>query len=171
LSSSPKRAASLLALLALAGCGFTPLYGGDGGQEASAQLGEIAVNNIPDRTGQMLRISLETKLHANGAPVTELYALTVSYGIATTDIGVLQDSATTYSRMAATANWRLTPIGDPAHPLTTGTATALDSANIIDQQYFALTMETETVNQRLADSVAAQIATQLAIWFRNHPSA
>jgi LPS-assembly lipoprotein len=171
LSSSPKRAAAFLALLALAGCGFTPLYGGDEGQTASAQLGEIAVNNIPERPGQLLRISLETKLHANGAPVTEIYALSVSYGIATSDIGVLQDSATTYSRMAATANWRLTPIGDPGHPLATGTATALDSANIIDQQYFALNLETETINQRLADSVAAQITTQLAIWFRNHPNA
>src|SRR5579862_3106634 len=92
LSSNPRRFA-LLALLALSGCGFTPLYGGDAGGDASAQLGEVAVNNIPERPGQMLRISLETKLHVNGAPVTELYALSVSYGIVTSDIGVLQDSS------------------------------------------------------------------------------
>ena len=171
LSSSPKRAAALVALLALAGCGFTPLYGGEAGQDTSAKLDQVKVSNIPERPGQLLRISLESKLHVDGAPQTELYALNVSYNIITSDIGMLQDSATTYSRMQATANWSLVPIGDPSHPLATGTATGMDSMNIIDNQYFAQDLETSTVNQQLADMVAAQITAQLASWFRAHPNA
>ena len=170
MSSSPKLVA-LSALLALAGCGFTPLYGGDAGQGASARLDEVAVENIPERTGQMLRMSLETQLHAAGAPSTELYALQVNYAIVTTDIGVLQDSATTRSRLNATASWSLAPIGDPGHPLITGTATGADALNIIDEQYFAQDMETDTLNQHLADTVAAQITSQIAAWFRAHPNA
>jgi LPS-assembly lipoprotein len=170
LSSSPKLVA-LATLLALAGCGFTPLYGGDAGQSASARLDEVAVNNIPERPGQMLRISLESQLHMAGTPGTELYALNVSYGIATSDVGVLLDSATTRSRVMATAKWSLAPIGDPGHPLVTGTATGQDAANIIDQQYFALDLETDTLNQHLADTVAAEITIQLAAWFRVHPNA
>ena len=170
MSLSPKFCA-LAALLALAGCGFSPLYGGDAGQSASARLDEVAVNNIPERPGQMLRISLETKLHTDGAPVTELYALNVTYSVITSDVGVLQDSATTRSRVTGSANWSLAPIGDPEHPMVTGSAIGLDAANIIDQQYFALDLENDTLNQHLADTVAAQIATQLAAWFRAHPNA
>ncbi len=171
MSLSPKITA-LAALLALAGCGFSPLYGGDAGQSASAKLDQVAVNNIPERPGQMLRISLQTQLYKDGgAPAAELYALNVTYSIATSDVGVLQDSATTRSRVVGTASWSLAPIGDPAHPLATGTATSLDAANIIDQQYFALDLENDTLNQHLADTVAVQITTQLAAWFRAHPNA
>lgn len=170
MSLNPKYAA-LAALLTLAGCGFSPLYGGDAGGETSAQLGQVAVSNIPERPGQMLRISLQTQLHAGGAPVTEIYALNVSYNIVATDLGVLQDTAATRFQLTATANWTLSPIGDPQHPLASGTATGMDAGNIIDQQYFAVDMETDTLNQHLADTVAAEITSQLAAWFHAHPNA
>jgi LPS-assembly lipoprotein len=167
LSSSRK----FLALLALAGCGFTPLYGGEAGDSASARLDAVTVQNIPERTGQMLRMSLETHLHADGAPTSQIYALNVSYSINTSTIGEQADSSATRNRMTGVANWTLTPIGTPAQPLATGTATAMDAANIIDQQYFALDLETDTVNQHLADQIAEQITIQLAAWFRAHPNA
>lgn len=119
----------------------------------------------------MLRISLQTQLHTDGAPVTEVYALNVVYSIAVSDIGVLQDSATTRSEMSATAAWSLAPIGNPMHPLISGTATGHDALNIIDNQYFAQDLETDTINQHLADTVAAEITVQLAAWFRAHPNA
>ena len=171
--SNPKRAtfAAVAALLTLTGCGFTPLYGGDAGQSASGRLDEVSISNIPERPGQMLRLSLETQMHVDGAPSTELYALNVNYTVSTSSIGVLQDSATTRNRVMASAAWSLVPIGHPGQPLTTGTATAQDAANIIDQQYFALDQETDTLNQHLADTLAAQITTQLAAWFRAHPNA
>ena len=170
MSSNPKLLA-LAGLLTLAGCGFTPLYGGDAGQSASTRLDEVAVNNIPERPGQMLRLSLETQLHADGAPATELYALNVNYSIITVGEGVQADSATTRNRVMASASWSLAPIGNPGQPLITGIATGQDAANIIDQQYFALDLENDTLNQHLADTVAAEITTQLAAWFRAHPNA
>jgi LPS-assembly lipoprotein len=169
--SLSRKLPALAALLALAGCGFTPLYGGNAGGDASAQLNQVAVSNIPERPGQMLRISLQTQLHASGAPVTEIYALNVNYNLVTTDLGVLEDSATTRSRVEATASWSLSPIGNPGQPLVTGSAIAVDAANIIDSQYFALDLQNDTINQHLADTVAAQITSQLAVWFRNHPNA
>lgn len=168
---SSRKCVVFAALVALAGCGFTPLYGGSAGQQTSAQLGEVAVNNIPERPGQMLRISLQTQLQAGATPVTEIYALNVSYAIATTDLGVLQDSATTRYQLTATAKWTLSPIGNPQHQLASGTATSMDAGNIIDQQYFAVDLETDTLNQQLADTVAAEITSQLAAWFHAHPNA
>lgn len=129
------------------------------------------MGNIPERPGQLLRISLQTQLHAAGAPVAEHYTLNVSYNIITTNMGVLQDSATTRYRLSGIAKWSLTPIGDPQHPLMTGMATGQDAGNIIDQQYFAVDQETQSLDQHLADMLAAQITNQLAVWFRAHPDA
>jgi len=159
-----------LALLALSGCGFSPLYGGAQGQAASASLETVAVQNIPERTGQMLRLSLQQQLYTSGQPVTELYTLSVSYNIVQTGEGIQEDSSTSRTRFNANATWHLSPIGKPSVTLASGNATAMDAMNIIDQQYFASNLETDTVNQQLANEVAAQITTELAAWFRAHPN-
>ncbi|MBU6418779.1 MAG: hypothetical protein KGQ79_03530 [Proteobacteria bacterium] len=158
------------ALLALSGCGFAPLYGGAQGQAATAGLDTVQVQNIPNRTGQMLRETLQQQLYTDGAPTTELYSLSVSYTINQNLIGIQEDSSSTRDRFNATAIWKLTPIGNPNQVLASGNATAMDALNVIDQQYFASNLETETVNQQLANEIAGQITTQLAAWFRAHPS-
>lgn len=168
--SSSRRAFTALALLALSGCGFAPLYGGAQGQAASAGLQSVQVQNIPERTGQMLRQSLQQQLYTSGQPVTELYTLSVNYNINQTGEGLQEDSSTTRTRFDAHAAWHLSPIGNPAVTLISGNATAMDALNIIDQQYFASNLETDTVNQQLADQIAAQITIQLAAWFRAHPA-
>jgi LPS-assembly lipoprotein len=172
LSSNRSKPLALLALLALPGCGFTPLYGqsGNGNTTVAQQLDLINVANIPERTGQLLRLSLETQLHAAGAPAAELYTLSVSYSINNTGIGIQQDTSATRNRYTANATWSLAPIGTPGTPLIAGQASTEDALNVIDQQYFAVTLETDTVNQQLADQIAAQITTQLAAYFKTHPA-
>jgi LPS-assembly lipoprotein len=170
LLSNPKIFA-LAAALALTGCGFSPLYGQSGDASVAQKLDMVSVQNIPDRTGQLLRLALQTQLHAAGAPAQELYSLSVSYNLSTAGIGIQQDSSVTRNRVSGTATWRLTPLGAPSAPLATGHASTEDAANVIDQQYFALTLETDTVNQQVADQLAAAITTQLAAYFRTHPNA
>lgn len=159
---------SCFALLALAGCGFTPLYGGT--DVASARLETVQVQTIPDRTGQILYQTLQQDFYTNGAPTQALYQLSVDYSIQQVGEGVQQDSSTTRTRFMAVAHWRLSPIGEPAKVLKAGQAVAMDGLNILDQQYFAATLETETVDNQLANEIAAQITTQLAAWFRAHPA-
>ena len=159
-----------LSLLALSACGFSPLYGGAQGQGASAGLETVQVQNIPDRTGQVLRQALQQQFYTTGQPTQELYMLTVRYSIAQTSEGIQADSSTTRTRFNANAVWALSPIGNPSVSLTSGNATAMDALNIIDQQYFASNLETDTVDQQLADEVAGQITAQLAAWFRAHPA-
>ncbi len=158
-----------LLLLALSACGFTPLYGGD--SAPAARLDMVHIANIPERAGQVLRLTLETDMHAAGAPDVERYNLTVSYAIGETGLGVQTDTSTTRNRFNGTATWSLTPIGSPATTLVSGTATAATAENIIDQQYFAVTLENDTVNQQLADEIAAQITSQVAAYFKTHPAA
>jgi LPS-assembly lipoprotein len=172
LSSSRKTRVAItsLAALALAGCGFTPLYG-DNGNNVQNQLAEVSVGIIPDRPGQLLRQSLQEQFQAAGAQTQEAYVLNVSYTISIEGIGVQPDTSTTRNRYIATALWSLAPIGNPQKPLTQGQASTEDALNIIDQQYFALTLENNTVNQQLADEIAGQISTQVAAYFKTHPGA
>lgn len=158
-----------LALLALTGCGFTPLYGGAPGQNAGAALETVQVQTIPNREGQLLHQALQQDFYRNGEPIQALYTLSVSYSINQTGEGVQADSSTTRIRFTAEAKWRLSPIGQPATTLVSGNAIAMDALNVIDQQYFAANLETETVDQQLANEISAQITTRLAAWFRVHP--
>lgn len=159
----------LCALLGLGGCGFTPLYGGPANDvSVAARLDTVTVQNIPERPGQMLRLALETELHGAGAPVAQDYTLAVSYTISTAAIGIQQDTASTRNRYVATASWALAPIGAPNAPLAQGMATSEDAENVVDQQYFALTLESGTVNQQLANEIAAQITQQVAAYFKTH---
>lgn len=165
-----RRNFAALAALSLSGCGFTPLYGGPQGTNASAALETVQVQNIPDRTGQILRLTLQQNLYRNGPPVQALYLLSVGYSISATGEGIQADSSTTRTRFTATAQWSLSPIGQPSRILTSGGATAMNAINVIDQQYFAGTLETQTVNQQLANEISTQITAQLMAWFRVHPS-
>lgn len=168
--SSKLKFPAAFALLALSGCGFSPLYGGARGQAANAALETVQVQNIPDRTGQILRQTLQQQLYTGGQPTRELYTLSVSYSIAQTGEGIQADSSTTRTRFNANAAWKLSPIGNPSVTLISGNATAMDALNIIDQQYFASNLETDTVNQQLANEIAGQITVQLSAWFRAHPA-
>ena len=175
MSSNRKPRLTGLALLCLAaaslsGCGFSPLYA-NSGADGSVQnkMDEVSVGLIPDRPGQLLRQSLQTQLQTAGAPTQELYLLSVNYSIAEQDIGIQADTSSTRNRYTAVAIWSLAPIGNPQQPLTQGQATTQDALNIIDQQYFAISLETNTINQQLADEIAAQIATQVARIFQNTP--
>jgi LPS-assembly lipoprotein len=169
---SSSRSLALVGLAALCGCGFSPLYaqGGDS-TPVAARLDTVEVANIPERTGQLLRQSLQTQLHTAGAPGEQDYQLSVSYAIDNAQIGEQADSSFTRQRFTARATWKLAPIGDPAHPLATGQATTEDALNVIDQQYFAEKLETDTVDRQLANEIAARITTQLAVYFKTHRQA
>lgn len=156
----------------LAGCGFTPLYGGDDDSISVADsLDTVEIANIPERPGQMLREALESQLHAAGAPTRQLYSLAVNYSISSEGIGIQGDTSVTRNRFTASASWTLSPIGTPSVKLAEGHASTEDAQNVIDQQYFALTLETDTVNQELADEIAQQIDTELAAYFKTHTGA
>jgi LPS-assembly lipoprotein len=168
--SSKLKPLLLLALAPLGGCGFTPLYSQSGDSTVAAKLDTIEVQNIPDRTGQMLRLALQTDLHAAGAPTEQLYSLAISYGLGTTEVGEQPDSSYTRQRFHGTAHWTLSPIGTPGKPLAQGNVTTEDALNIIDQQYFALQLETSTVQQQVANELAAQITSEVAVYFKTHPN-
>jgi LPS-assembly lipoprotein len=166
---SASRLGAGLACCLLAGCGFSPLYGDDGAATpVSAQLEQVQVAQIPERTGQMLHDTLQDDMQRDGAPVAQLYTLTVDYNINQQGIGIQEDTSSTRTRFVATATWTLAPIGEPDKAMATGSATTEDAENVIDNQYFASELEDNTVNRQLADEIAAQITSQVAVYFKTH---
>jgi len=51
--------------------------------------------------------------------------------------------------------------------LTSGSGHQVDAVNLLDQQYFAVDLENEAIQRRLANALAQQVANQLAIYFRH----
>jgi len=157
----------------LPGCSPHPLYApdafGNGDPQAAsvqAQLREVQVALLPDRTGQLLRQALQSRLEAGETPYYTRYSLTLSFSIAQIGLGIQNDSTITYARFIATAPWSLTDQDSPTSQiLVSNTAQAADSVNIFDNAPFGQELETNSVYARLVDAIADQIVTRLAHYF------
>ena len=161
----------LAAALLLAGCGFHPLYNGDGaraqaqGGTVSAHLDSIYVELIPNRLGQLLRQALQERLDSDDGD-RKTYSLAVAYSIDEEAISVLNSNSNTRTRAVGRGTWTLTAIANPGVPLASGTVRVLDGFNTLDEQVFFSVLENEAVQRRLADNVADQITQRVATYFR-----
>jgi LPS-assembly lipoprotein len=164
-----RRLLTLTGGLTLSACGFQPVYmrtaSGKAGV-AQRELAAVEVDIIPDRPGQLLRQALQDRLAGSSSGVAYRYDLSVAYSISGDNIAILPDSTATRVRSIGNADWALIAQDPGRTRLTTGVARAIDGYDLIDSQYFALDLENEAVQRRLADALADQIAIQLAIYFR-----
>ena len=157
----------------LTGCSPHPLYapnafGNSDPQAVSvqAQLRQVQVALLPERTGQLLRQALQSRLEAGQTPEYSRYSLAVSFNIAQIGLGIQNDSSITYVRFIATAPWSLTEQDSPTNQvLVSNTAQAADDLNTFDNAPFGAELETNTVEARLADAIADQIVIRLAHYF------
>lgn len=154
------------ALAALGGCGFRPLYGTAGrDSEVQARLAEVNVQLIPERSGQLLRQALQTRLERGTAPVARRYDLAVQYALTTEAIGIQQDTSASRVRLMGVANWVLSAQDAQRSTVASGSAREVDAINVINQQFFAAELTSATVQRRMVDALAEQIVTQLAVHF------
>jgi len=167
LKKRTKKLLSLVLAVTLSACGFHPLYAPGGAQEAALQA--IYVPIIPDRTGQLLRQALQQRLEGDDSAVAKRYELSISYFKTTANLDVQADNSTTRARDVGTAVWRLHPAGNASDTLTSGTVRSVDGYNIIDEQFFYMDLSEEAAQHRIADALADQIVTGLALYFHKHP--
>ena len=163
--------AQALLLGALGGCGFAPVYGerGTAGSPLARQgLAATAVEIIPERPGQLLRQALQERFERFGQATERRYSLAASFGVSDSPIGIQPDSSVTRIRIVGFAQYTLRSLDAARSTLTSGSARAVDGLDVINQQFFAADLESEQVTRRLAESVADQVALQLAIYFDAH---
>ena len=168
-----RRTALLLGLGGvLTGCGFHPVYGpaSEAGPGVSDNLAAVDVKPIGERPGQILREALLGRLRTeSGTP--RHFDLQVSFWISGEPQGVLNFTQPTRVRLVATSTWQLLGHDAKQTHLTGGTERLVDGIDIFDSQYFAMDLDNEHVQHRLAEAMAERITLRLAMWFRQHPSA
>lgn len=167
-SSVSRRLLCLGSLTVLSGCGFQPVYmptaSGNRGP-AQRELAAINVPVIPERPGQLMRQALQERFgDDSGTPAK--YDLIVTFGVSGEGIGIEQNDIATRIRLIGNATYSLRARDAKRTELTSGAARAIDGVNIFDSQYFAADLEIEAEQKRMAENIATQIATQLAVWFR-----
>jgi LPS-assembly lipoprotein len=152
----------------LGGCGFQPVYmptaSGMAGP-AQREMATVFVPIIPDRPGQELRQALQERLGSDSGTPAE-YDLAVTFSVSGRGIAIDSNDISTRIRQIGTATWKLIAHDAKRTVLASGSARAMDDVNIFDSEYFAADLQTEAEQKRIAENLATQIATRVAVWFR-----
>lgn len=158
---------SLCALLLLAGCGFSPLYGdhGAGGDKSvRAQLNSVYIANIADQSGQYLRNALMDRFYSTGRPGTNAdYRLSVaSISESRSELDITKTSDSTRAQLYLSTSMALND--SKGGELITRPITAVTSYNILDSQFTTRVAEDAARRQAL-DDLARQIETHTLLYF------
>lgn len=168
----PRRAFLLSgSVLALAGCGFRPLYGGGAAANDGRvrdELAAVEIPVVPDRQGQILRNNLIRLFNPDGRPSLPRYRLSVGLTLSEVELGIRRDDTATRANLIASARYVLTDSAGAA--LTSGSSQAVASFNILDDEFATLTGSEDARNRALAE-IAEDIRTRIAIHFVDQPAA
>ena len=149
---------AVVASLALAGCGFTPLYGAPG---VTSKLASIKVTAPEGRTGFLVRQHLEDVFASNrGAPAA--YAMRLQLSEARYPRGIRTDNVATRYEYVITADYTLAnqPAGDVAKRGRVRVEVTYDSA---DQPYASIAAQ-QDAQDRAAQETARRIQLEIAAW-------
>ncbi|HWA45718.1 MAG TPA: LPS assembly lipoprotein LptE [Hypericibacter adhaerens] len=150
--------------MALAGCGFHPLYGDHGaGGDTNAELAQVRVQPIPDRTGQLLYNKLRDRFNPRGKPAEPRYVLEVT--VKERSDSLLLDPSDTSSRnnLELTASFQLREIQSGVTALQ-GRSQASISYDVLDSQYATIVSE-QDVRDRATKILSDDISTRVALYF------
>jgi LPS-assembly lipoprotein len=156
-----RRAALVLALLSLAGCGLHPLYGGGSGSAVASTLRSVTVAPIAGQSGWLVRNKLVDRLgEAGGA--SPAYRLDVTLDDNITSFGLRADQAATQERRTLRARFQLVDLrnGMVVLDAAAGSDAGID---IVSSEYATVAAE-QTALENLADIVADQITARLALY-------
>ncbi len=150
------------AALALAGCGYRPLYGsaqGNGGVATS--LSSIAIPEAQDRAGQLVRNDLLSSMQSGKGD--DRYLLNLTTIVADNNIVAKRQPAVTRQSIQITATYQLVE-KSTGTVVTQGTTFARASYDVIRQPFADLQAKTDAT-ERAALEVSADIRTRLAAHF------
>jgi len=165
------------AALALAGCGFRPLYGHpDTAQSgASEALAQVEIQPIKDRIGQQLHNLLLARLNPKGRPADPRYILVITVTEGVQGLGVQKTSVVTRANLRVGATYTLSRI-EGAPPLkgldsgagaVTGSAQSVSSYDISNADFTTL-IAVKDARARAVRDIAETIRTRLAVHFLQH---
>lgn len=157
-------AAALAAMGTLAGCGFQPVYARrPGGNDIAERLNQVAISNIPDRPGQILRNLLIDRFYITGRPADPEYRLSVNLTAREAKLGIRKDETATRAQLTLIARYVLQEQATNQILLQTSSR-AIVSYNILEDQYATLVTE-EDAYERGLTRLSDDIATRISLYF------
>jgi LPS-assembly lipoprotein len=154
------------AALALAACGFRPLYGNGGlGEHGAIPLSSVYVEPISDRVGYELRNNLLDLLNS-GSPQSSQYRLKL-YLAEREDAVVLQaNTSITRYNYTLSAHYELMPRGETT-PVKSGDLTAFAAYNVAAAPFlYATATAQRDAQNRATNDIAERLRTELAVYLR-----
>lgn len=153
---------SVLCLL-MTGCGFSPIYGAHGGNTPTDKaLSNVAIANIPDREGQILRNHLMDRMYFSGRPAHPDAELTITLRNTETDFGLQKDATTARRQLNLWAEYKLR--STDGRELLKGSAHSVVSFSKLDAQYGTMAAE-ENAFDRALNEVGEQIVNRLSLYY------
>jgi LPS-assembly lipoprotein len=148
------------ASLALAGCGFHPMY--SGGAKLGPQLASIYVEPVAENDGYELRNQLIDLLGSDGREAGKAYFLKLTLSQESNGVALQNDATITRYNDTLTANYVLTDAKGAR--VTGGSQTSLASYNVSNAPYSTLAVQQDS-DRRAADDLADRIRMDLGAYF------
>ena len=156
-----RRIALLPLILALAGCGLHPLYGGGTHGVVASTLRSVQVAPIAGKDGWLVRNKLIDRLGENGSGAAQ-YRLDVTLDDNITAFGLRSDQAATRERRTLRARFQLVDLSNGS-VLLDATAGSDAGIDIVSSEYATVAAE-DTALENLSGIVADQIVARLALY-------
>ncbi|MDY0881948.1 LPS assembly lipoprotein LptE [Dongia soli] len=167
-------AALVFGSIALAGCGFRPMYGEAAGANttggiAGTKLAQIRIDPIADRIGQELHNRLRDRMNPSGQPDVAAYSLSVTLSQTEQEIAGDTDENVRHKILKVTAVYSLIPTKDDKQPLLNNTSSRISvSFDTLDDPYNDIATK-EDAERRAVEQLADMITTRIAVYFTSHP--
>lgn len=146
-----------VALAALAGCGFKPMYAPAG--RGDATIGAVSIPEIPGKSGHVLRTELEKLFGAErGSSTSRRLEVALTERIGT--LGLRVDESSTRADLTLTADYVL--FDATGVELFRGSAKQVASYDIPNSAYGEVTAQNDA-RERAAASLAERMRTDLAL--------
>lgn len=149
-------------LLALAGCGFKPLYGDSGTANALTNL-DVAVEAGDGQVGRLVQYALLDSLSSANSPSNPEYRVELTTNFYEQDLAIQRDAEVTRTSVVATVYFKLVDVRTGKQVLksvsrsrTSYNRVASEFANIIAAQDAQ-----KRVARTIADDIRIQVAVQL----------
>ncbi len=145
--------------LALAGCGFHPMYGGG---KLGPELASIYVEPVPETDGYELRNQLIDLLGSDGREAGKAYFLKLTLTEESNGVALQNDATITRYNDTLTVSYVLTDA--KGAKVTSGSQTSLASYNVSNAPYSTLAVQKNS-DRRAAEDLADRIRMDLGAYF------
>ena len=157
-------AAALGASLALASCGWAPLYADPQTGPAGEELRAVQVDPILERTGQRLEIALRNSLNPSGKPAPARYRLRTTLSTSLSNLGIQSQGLATLGKLDVFATYFLIDM-QSGNNLLVNTVHVANTFDLNPNQYSTIVGEDDAAVRSVAE-LDQEIVTRLTLFFQ-----